>query len=148
MAEESDRSGARTVAAPSPQELLTCAYEVLAMVTRDCVSGLKTAVAEAKGDPLMVLGRTVRVIGALARSVRLVAELSLKPPKRRGREDTDMNEENGEGGNDAERLERMRIEIQHNFAALRRVYERKRVDAGLEPEGASASFGRQPEGAA
>jgi len=121
MAEESDRGDGEAITAPTPQALLACAYEVLSMLAQDCVRGLKTAVAQAKGDPLIVLGRVVRAIGGLARAVRLVAELSLRPPKRRNAGDEDMADKNDGGGDDAERLERMRIEIQHNFDALRRM---------------------------
>ncbi len=157
MAEESDRGGGEAITAPTPEALLACAYEVLSMAAQDCVRGLKAAVAEAKGDPLVVLGRTVRVIGSLARSVLAVVELSLGPPKRRGRRDP-MSDEgettdgrgHGAGGDadQADRIARLRAQIERDFQALRGVYELKRMDAGLERSGASPSYGRQLDGPA
>lgn len=90
---------------------------------------------DTKGDKLIALDRRVRAIGNLARAAKQVAALT---DARHIPEDEMSDDSDSE---DPAEIQRLRAELESRFEHLRGVYERKRRDAGLEPEDASTTFG-------
>lgn len=96
---------------------------------------------DTKGDKLIALDRRVRAIGNLARAAKQVAALT---DARHIPEDEMSDDSDSE---DPAEIQRLRAELESRFQHLRGVYERKRRDAGLDPDGPSPGFGLGPPAA-
>lgn len=95
----------------------------------------------AKKDDVTDLDRRARTIGNLARAVKLVGALEAA---RHIPEDEMSDDSDSE---DPAEIQRLRAELESRFQHLRGVYERKRRDAGLDPDGPSPGFGLGPPAA-